>query len=383
VEADHPPLRLGYDAKRLFQNFTGLGNYSRTLLRNLVRYYPTETYHLFTPKVVSNTETQFFQQEKIFHVHTPQSRFRNYWRTFSVKDDSRKHQIQLYHGLSHEIPLGLPKTGIKSVVTIHDLVFKHYPTYFPFIDRQVYDAKFRYSCKNADAVVAISKSTKEDIMHFYDIPAEKIEVIYQTCHDRFKTPLPEHALQAVMEQYELPENFMLYVGSIIPRKNLLGIVKAMSMMPKDFYLPLVVIGSGTSYKKKVLQHLRKHRLEKYVHFPKVRYEDLPALYQQAEVFLYPSYYEGFGIPIIEALYSQTPVLTTNVSSLPEAAGPGAHYVHPEHPSEIAEGIKNILNDSVYREQLVEEGYAYVQQFDSEPTTQAMMELYRKVLAGEK
>ncbi len=378
MQTDHP-LRLGYDAKRLFQNFTGLGNYSRTLLRNLVRYFPDEKYHLFTPKVVDNTETHFFRQPQHFKVHISPSRFRNYWRTFSIKDDLRKQQIQVYHGLSHEIPVGLPQTGIKSVVTIHDLIFKHYPDYFPFWDRQIYDAKFSYSCKHADAVVAISESTKDDIVRFFDISPEKIEVIYQTCHDRFKTPLPEHTLRAVMEQYDLPENFMLYVGSIIPRKNLLGIVEAMSMMPKDFYLPLVVIGNGKSYKKKVLQHLRKHRLEKYVHFPKVRYEDLPALYQNAEVFLYPSYYEGFGIPIIEALYSQTPVLTTNVSSLPEAAGPGAHYVHPEHSPEIAEGIKSILGDTVYREKLVEEGYDYVQKFDSEPTTQAMMNLYRRIL----
>lgn len=379
MQADQPPpLRLGYDAKRLFQNFTGLGNYSRTLIRNLVRFYPEHSYHLFAPNIISNTETQFFLQHKSLHVHTPRTRFKNYWRTFSIKKDVQQAKIQLYHGLSHELPVGLHKTGIRTVVTIHDLIFKHYPNQFPFIDRQLYDAKFSYSCKHADAVVAISESTKQDIIHFYNIPPEKIHVIYQTCHDRFKTPLPEHTLDAVLQQYELPEEFMLYVGSIIPRKNLLGIVEAINLLPKSLRLPLVVIGKGGAYKKKVERYIQKNKLENWVLFPEVRYEDLPALYQQAQLFLYPSYYEGFGIPIIEALFCQTPVLTARTSSLPEVGGPGAHYVHPDHPEEIATGIEAILTDTAYREKLVDEGYDYVQQFGNEPTTDAMMRLYKSL-----
>ena len=143
-------LRLGFDAKRLFNNFTGLGNYSRTLVRNLATYYPHNTYFLYTPKVTKNEETQFFINSPLFNLQLPSGRMGAYWRSYGVRKDLQKHKVQLYHGLSHEIPFGLEKLGIPGVVTIHDLVFKHHPEYYPWTDRLIYDQKFRYACRHAD-----------------------------------------------------------------------------------------------------------------------------------------------------------------------------------------------------------------------------------------
>lgn len=371
--------RIGYDAKRLFNNFTGLGNYSRTLLRNLADYYADNAYFLYTPQVVKNEETHFFLNSALFHVHQPQGRFKNWWRLSGVKKDLQKHKIDLFHGLSHEIPLGMHKTGTPSVVTIHDLVFKRYPHYFPWADRQIYDRKFRYACRHADRIVAISESTKRDIINYYGVKPEKVEVIYQSVHERFMREKAPKVIEQILRRYQLPEHFLLYVGSIIERKNLLNLVKALPQLPGEIRLPLVVVGQGKTYKKQVQSYIRQQGLEKQVIFTAVDFEDLPGLYQRASAFIYPSYYEGFGIPLMEALFSRTPVVTSNVSSLPEAGGPGASLINPDDPAAIAEAITEILEDTELRAKKIELGAAYAQQFRGEPLTRRMMAVYEGLL----
>ncbi len=371
--------RIGYDAKRLFNNFTGLGNYSRTLLRNLANFYPDNVYFLYTPRVVKNDETQFFLNSPMFSVQMPRRGSRAYWRSWGMKKALRKHKIQLYHGLSHEIPIGMQQTGIKSVVTIHDLVFKHYPQQYSFFDRQIYDFKFKYACQNADQIIAISESTRQDIIKFYNIPPEKIEVIYQSCHERFMQERSPKTIEATLKRYKLPRDYFFHVGSIIERKNLLGIVQALELLPPDLRLPLVVLGEGKAYKQHVLDYIARKGLEDRVIFLKADFDDMPALYQQAKVFLYPSFYEGFGIPVLEALFSRTPVITSNVSSLPEAGGPHAYLVDPAQPEAIAKGIRQILTDEALRAHMVEQGYAHAQQFRGEPLTEQLMDLYKKML----
>jgi len=375
-------LRIGYDAKRLFNNFTGLGNYSRTLLANLSDYYPDQAYFLYTPRVVKNEETHFFLNSALFNVHFPKRGPGGWWRSVGVKKELKKHKIQLFHGLSHEIPFGLKKTGVKSVVTIHDLIFKRYPGHYALMDRVIYDLKLKYACENADHIVAISESTKRDIMEFYDVPANRISVIYQSCHERYMQEKTNKTLQNVRQRYNLPQEYMLTVGSITERKNLMGMVQALEQLPDEDRVPLVVVGKGKNYKNQILQYLKKNRLEKWVHFVDASFDDLPAVYQNASLFLYPSFFEGFGIPVLEALFSGLPVITSNVSSLPEAGGPGALLVDPAQPEAIAEGIKRILNDSAYREALIHNGYQHAQQFRGEPLTHQMMDLYEQLVGEE-
>ncbi|MEZ4987094.1 MAG: glycosyltransferase family 1 protein [Saprospiraceae bacterium] len=215
--------RIGYDAKRLFNNFTGLGNYSRTLLRNLAAYYPDEEYFLYTPTIKRHDQTRYFLDSPMFNVHTPSGMQRLLWRSRGVVNDMARHEVELYHGLSHEIPQGLGKKGIPAVVTIHDLIFKHYPEQYRWWDRQVYDYKFRYACEQSQYVIAISESTKQDVMAFYGIPEEKIRVVYQSCHEGFMVKKPLKTQEAVITKYGLPPDFFLYVGSLIPRKTCWGL----------------------------------------------------------------------------------------------------------------------------------------------------------------
>lgn len=374
-------MRIGFDAKRLYNNFTGLGNYSRTLLTNLQRAYPEDNYYLYTPKIRETPETNDFLQNPGYHTVLPARGMKSYWRACSVKQNLKKDGIELYHGLSHEIPLNIQKTGIKSVVTIHDIIYKTYPDMFPAIDRCFYDLKFRYSCKHADKVIAISESTKRDIIHYFGTPEEKIEVIYQAINPIFYKLQEKEQTEQIIRQHNIPADFLLYVGAINSRKNLLSILKAYEFLPKDLQLPLVIIGNGGQYKTEVLKYAETHQLSHLIilinNLSDTR--TLQAFYQNASIFIYPSFYEGFGLPVTEALLSRTPVITSGISSLPEAGGQAAWYADPGSPEEIATGIKAILTDSAKREAMKEEGYQYAhRQFAPELLTSQVHRLYHSL-----
>ncbi len=373
-------LRLGYDAKRLFHNFTGLGNYSRSLLSDLQRYYPQHEYHLYSPKLGQHPRTEIFRNNPPWQLHTATGGPAAYWRSYGIRKDLQQQGIQLFHGLSHELPIGLKKTKVRSVVTIHDLIFKSHPELFPFVDRHIYDWKFRYACRNADQIVAISESTRQDIIRWYGIAPEKIKVVYQTCHEQFKQAIPAEQITRVRTHYNLPQAYLLSVGALIERKNLLGLIKAWERLPKSLQIPIVVVGEGAPYRRRIEQHLVGKAWEKSVIFlDRLQFSDLPALYHEAEALVYPSFYEGFGIPLIEALFCGTPTLTSQVSSLPEAAGPGAQYVDPNDEKSLLAGLQTLLDSTAYRDALQSKGKAYVQQFHSEPLAKAMMAVYQKAL----
>jgi glycosyltransferase involved in cell wall biosynthesis len=374
---------LAFDAKRLFNNPTGLGNYARTLLHNLVEYYPEHQYHLYSPSIPPKPFNEFFRHSPDFHRHTAGGMPQALWRSFGIKRNLRQQQIDLFHGLSHEIPIGLAATKIKTVVTMHDLIIKTWPQTFKPFDRSIYNWKFNYACSQADHIVAISESTKQDLIKYYGTEESKISVIYQTCSEAFKISLSEKNLQQVRERYQLPTSYLLYVGSIIERKNLLRLLEAIRLLPKNLALPLVVVGEGSGeYLKKVQDYIRQHQLGDRIHFPKgVSNEDLPAIYQQAELFCYPSSYEGFGIPILEALYSKVPVLTSPLSSLPEAAGPHAFYAHPDQAEQLSVQLNNALTNTDLRSIAIEKGFEHALKFDSEKLTERMMGCYLKVMSG--
>ncbi|MEO1713272.1 MAG: glycosyltransferase family 1 protein, partial [Bacteroidota bacterium] len=348
-------MRIGYDAKRLFFNRTGLGNYSRTTLQHLAMAFPEQEYILFSPKRPAPGSYPSFQAPP-FQVKTA-SGPKAWWRSFGQTKDWETHGIDLYHGLSNELPFTSEKAKIPTIVTIHDLIFKEYPQTYPWFDRQVYDLKSRRSCQLATKVVAISASTKRDLIRWYEIPAEKIEVIYQPVAEHYYKPLPDGQVEKVRQQYQLPETFLLSVGTIEARKNLGLVIEALGQIPKAQRPPLVVVGKPTSYKKKVVDKIRKHQLDLQVlWFDWLEdYRDLQALYQAATLLVYPSKYEGMGLPVIEAQLSGTTAITSTVSSLPEAGGEHAILVDPENPEELAAQIQVLLSDHDLRIQKAEAG----------------------------
>jgi len=383
-------MNIGFDAKRAYHNGTGLGHYSRTLLNSLSEYYPEHQYYLFNPKSPGSFEVRGTNIHEVLPQGFLSKTFSSAWRSSWVKKDLQQLKINLYHGLSHEIPIGINTTGIKSVVTIHDLIHERYPEQYSAIDVKIYSKKFRYACEHADKIIAISEQTKRDIIEFYKTPEEKIAVCYQSCNPAFAKKVSEEEKNKVKELYGLPEQFFLSVGSIIERKNLLNICKAMFLLRNELDIPLIVIGDGGKYKQQVKDYIIQNGLEKKIIFLSETQSakssqsfksaaDFPAIYQLATAMIYPSFFEGFGIPVVEALWSKMPVITSNLSCLPEAGGDGAYYVNPGSPEEIAEGMKKIYADKQFADALVERGWQHVQDFTPEKCAAAVMDVYKKVL----
>ncbi|MBX2932561.1 MAG: glycosyltransferase family 4 protein [Chitinophagaceae bacterium] len=381
-------MNIGFEAKRAFYNGTGLGHYSRTLISSLATYFSEHEYYLFTPK-----NTELFNTTTFHNIHTitpisfPSNLLTSFWRSSWVKKDLKKLNIQLYHGLSHEIPLGMKTTNIPSVVTMHDLIFERYPEQYKPIDVKIYRKKFQHACKYADKVIAISKQTKQDLVQFYKVPEQKIDICYQSCNPAFAQKVSEEEKQNIKKLYNLPDEYFLYVGSIVERKNLLQICKGIHLLKDTLQIPLVVIGEGGDYKKIVKEYINTHQLQDKIIFLSEKYhhptfktaQDFPAIYQQAVCMIYPSFFEGFGIPVLEALWSNIPVITSNASCMPETGGNAAYYVNPNSEKEMADALYNVYTDISLRKSMVEKGIVHAQQFTQQKCAATVMDVYKKLI----
>ncbi|MBA7543225.1 D-inositol-3-phosphate glycosyltransferase [subsurface metagenome] len=285
--------------------------------------------------------------------------------------------MDIYHGLSNELPLALHQSAIKSVVTIHDLIFMRYPRWYKPIDRVIYKNKFGYSSRIADRIIAISKQTKSDLVNYLNIDEKKIEVIYQGCNESFRQVLSENDKLKVKEKWQLPEEYILYVGTIEERKNLLSVIKSLHL--GKISVPLIVVGRQTGYYGKIRKYIDQHSL-KQIHFLKeVPVTDLPGIYQMASLFIYPSVFEGFGIPVLEALYSRIPVITSKGGCFCEVGGELSVYVDPGDIDEIIDAIVRILTNKQLRDEMKDTGYTHAQQFSNERIAGQIMALYKRLL----
>ena len=356
-------MKIGFDAKRYYHNHTGIGNYSRAIIKGLQALYPDDDYLLYDEKTFS--------------------------RTFRLGRKAARDGCELFHGLSNELPADILKSGVRSIVTLHDTAWRTYPQMYHWIDRQLYDYKYGRSCHIANHVLAISESTKKDVMRFYDIPEVKISVIYQPVQELFYKPLSSDeadrliadAVSSGMLSAALPKDFILNVGSINSRKNLLGLVRALELIPAEQRPPLLVVGNGHEYKRDVMNYITKHHLERYVRIETGVSDNkvLQALYSKALLMAYPSHYEGFGLPVVEAALQGCPILTSNVSSLPEAAGPGALLCDPADIESIHKYLTELLDDSSMAQRLAEVAEEYARcHFDPRTLTEQLHELYLKI-----
>ena len=369
--------KIGYEAKRIYNNTTGLGNYSRDLIRILSTYYPENSYYLYHPN--KNKKIEFKNSNTSIVEKAPNSTFNryftNYWRQFSIIKDLKKDKISLFHGLSGELPFNLNTNNIKSAVTIHDLIFLRFPKFYNWFDRKIYSYKFKKACQQATKVIAISEQTKKDIITFFSINPSKIEVLYQGCSNVFKEQFDSNKKNEVVKKYNLPDKFILNVGTIEERKNIFVVVKAI----QNTNIKLVIIGKKTKYSKRIEMFVHNNNMTSQVQFLSgLSLEELAITYQLATLFIYPSLYEGFGIPIIEALYSKTPVITSNLSCLPEAGGPHSMYIDPTNIEEIKAAITLLIDNDALKKNMKEKGFDFVQKFNDDIIAKNMMDFYTKI-----
>jgi glycosyltransferase involved in cell wall biosynthesis len=360
-------VKIGFDAKRVFNNFTGLGNYSRFVIDGLLEHYPENQYVLYTPKIRQHPEVQKYiglevrQPEK----GTPGA----WWRTFSIANDIKKDKLDVYHGLSNELPLRKP-AGLKTVITVHDLIFLRFPEYYGFIDVSIYKWKLKRACESADVIVAVSRQTANDLKDFLGIDEKKLRVVYQGCHPQFYKRAED-----VRKKYSLPDRFILYVGTIEKRKNAGLIIKALSRMKNK--IPLVLVGRPTKYMAELQALIERYSLSDYVTFiHNASFTDLPGIYQSASLFVYPSVFEGFGIPIVEAIASGVPVITSNGSCFSEAGGSDCIYVNPSNYEELADSMTMVLENSSLRTTMVDGSRKYIERFAPDVIAGELVKIYR-------
>lgn len=386
-------MNIGFDAKRAAQNRTGLGNYSRFVIRILSEKFAGNQYHLYTPKPHRMPYLQEIPTLKHLFLHFPPqgiwSRLRSLWRVWGITKDIQKDGIQIFHGLSNELPLniGTPEQrkmktggkGCKYIVTVHDLIFIHTPQYYHWIDRQIYNFKFRRACRCADRVIAVSEYTKQEIMHYYHTPESKIDVVYQGCDPVFSQEIEEGKLQEVKARYQLPDKFVLYVGSIEERKNLMLVAKAMAELNRRAAIHVVAVGRRTAYVDQIQDFLKAQGIDHLFHFyHQVPYADLPSFYKWASTFAYPSRIEGFGIPLLEAISSGVPAIGCTGSCLEEAGGSNSIYVNPDDAKGMADAILRTCTDEPLRQHMISEGKKYALNFSDEKLSNDLMKVYENL-----
>ena len=360
-------LTIAVDAKRLFHNKEGLGQYARTLMKAMQEQHPKHQYVLCTP-TISNAYPYFLDEDRFTILQAPTKSWSWYWRQKGIVKDLKKLDVDIYIGLSNEIPKGLRSANIKSVVSIHDLLYKTFPKQFSAIDRLIYHRKFTHATKEADAIMVTSKSTKADLHKYHKVTSKSVHVIYQS------TVMVEDDIVPLDQR-----SHFLAVGTINERKNLDLLVEGYKRLPEAGRKRVIVIGKGKKYEVKLRQKVKEYGLEEHFDFKgHVSSEDLYGLYRHAIALIFPSKYEGFGRPVVEALSLGTPVITGNNSSLPEVVGKHGIIIEYDRPELLTEAMVEITKIST-SEQLLKDRKHHLKQFTPKEHIKLIMNMLAQII----
>ena len=371
-------MHIGFDAKRVFFNGSGLGNYSRSSVENLCNYFPEDKYTLFSPK---EGNPQNFNVELCPDIVYPtgiMSAVPSIWRSYAMSSSIKNSGVDIFHGLSNELPCDIKRANVKSVVTLHDLIFIRYPKLYKPLDRVLYVQKYGDSCRKADHVIAISNQTKDDLVNFLDINPDKISVVYQGCSPIFYNESTQAQKVELRVKYNLPSEFILSVGTLETRKNLMLTLRAISEGNLD--INIVACGRWTPYVNELMEYAQKSGIsDKITFIHDVKFLELPTLYQMSRALVYASIFEGFGIPIIEGLNSGIPVITTKGGVFTETGGDACLYVDLNSVDSMIDALTRAVNDSELRLSLKTLGAQHVLQFREQETASNMRKIYQKMI----
>lgn len=350
-------MNIGYDAKRAFMNRSGLGNYSRHLIKGMISHYPENQFVLYTPKQkIAFLEAVDAQAKIVEPKHFWHKWMHAFWRTYKITNEPSFEMLNVYHGLSAELPKKINQWKGKKVVTIHDLIFEYYPQYYPLFDRFIYRNKVRHACEVADVIICASLQTKHDLVERYHVTENKIKVVYQICDERYAIKEKIGHNEVNQTKFGISRPYIISVSSFNPRKNQLRLIEAFakSNLAEDYQL--VLVGNGKSFIHKAESLIRNLKLEQKVIILSNLSNDLVVeLYHKACAMAYVSEYEGFGIPILEGFSSGIPVLTSNTSSMKEIGMGAAILVNPFDVEEISAGLQQLVGDTQNNQRLVAAG----------------------------
>ena len=364
-------MRVAIDARKVHD--FGIGTYTRNLLRHLARMDRETEYVLLCQAMDLGLAAQLGPNFRAVLEPSPNYSIRE---QIHVPWVLRRERPDVFHAPHYVLPPAVP---CRSVVTIHDCIHLMFPQYLPNRAAYVYArASMWMAARRSDLILTVSEASKRDILRFFNVPPEKIVVVYNAIDERFRATPSEEDVARVRERYQLDHGFVLYVGNIKPHKNLVRLIEAFDALRKGGFehLKLLIIGDEISKLPALRRAVHEHKLHKHVRF--LGYlpdETLAVLYRLAAVFVFPSLYEGFGLPPLEAMASGTPVVTSNVSSLPEVAGGAAVLVDPYDVRSIVDGITRVLTDPVLAAELRARGIERAREFSWERSVARTRELY--------
>lgn len=372
------PYTIGIDARKV-QDF-GIGTYIRNLVRSLAEIDRENDYVLLTGLQGREALAELPENFRVVIERSPVYSMRELaalsWRLWRLR-------LDLYHATHYVLPIAPPS---RVVVTIHDIIHLLYPQFLPNRLAFIYAQRMmRRSLARADRVIAVSENTKSDLMEYFEVDGSTIEVIHNGVDETFRHKLSEMDLDRWLRQLGIRRPYLLFVGNPKPHKNLDRVIQAYARAVElaDFDAPLVCVGDRTAAQFKLRQRAEQLGIADRLYLlGHVAQEALPALYQGATLFLYPTLYEGFGLPVVEAMASGTPVLTSNTSALKEVAGGHAHLVDPLDCERMAKAIARLVTDDDYREKLAEKGMARAADFRWDLCARQTLEVYRGVLEAK-
>jgi glycosyltransferase involved in cell wall biosynthesis len=367
-------VRVAIDARKLHD--FGIGTYIRNILRQLSRLDRQTEYTLICQPRDRDLAGSLGENFRIAVDHSGPYSVRE---QFSIPWTLARTRANVFHEPHYVLP---PLTLCRSVVTIHDCIHLRFPQYLPKRSALAYArAQMSAAARRSHHILTVSEASKRDILEFFDVPPDKITVVYNAIDDRFATAPREDTVRNVAERYQLQGDFALYVGNVKPHKNLERLMDAFHQVRQSGLdqLKLVIIGDEISKYAALRRAVHKYNLHKYVRFLGFLPDDMLAVvYRLASVFVFPSLYEGFGLPPLEAMASGTPVVTSNVSSLPEVVGNAALLVDPTDPSAIADAMRRVLTEPALQAELRAKGLARAREFSWERSVRQIRDIYLRV-----
>ncbi len=370
-------MKIGWNVSVLKKQLSGVGNYIEKILKQVKKLGLSNKIVLFGSNNNYNYKSLNFENLILYNkIISKKKLLRVIWEQIFLPLKLRQLDVDILHCPAHVIPIFSKQ---KSILTIHDLAFKLFPKTFKWQNRIYLNFIVPLSIKRADKIIAVSNNTKNDIVKEYNVNPNKINVIYNGLDEKFKILKEDTVINKLKAKYELPQNFILYLGTLEPRKNLKNLIKAFDNLEESNKKLVIAGGKGWLYKD-IFSLVREKKLENDIIFTGyVDKEDIVPLYNAATLFVYPSLYEGFGLPPLEAMACGTPVITSNVSSLPEVVGDAAITVDPKNINELSEAISNVLSNEDLQNEIIQRGIERAKLFTWENAAIETVKVYEEVL----
>lgn len=368
--------KIGLNITPMLGQKTGIGWYTYKIIEKLIErnknIYIGEVFNFYRRHDINKIRNNIKKIEIEENIFFPRRLFNKLNYIFSYNLFFKKKK-EIYHFFSFKIP---KKIKGKVVVTIHDMIYKIYPETTQIKNMDKFDKEINHSIIMSDKIIAVSEATKKDILRYFNISEKKIEVIYPGVEDElYKTYIFK---KQSIKKYKIGTKYILFLGTLEPRKNIVNIIKSFERANLKEIKLVITGGKGWKYEEIFEAYKNSPCKDKIQMLDYIAEEDKIALYKGAELFIFPSLYEGFGMPVLEAMAAGTPVITSNISSLPEVAGDAAILVNPYDIDEISKAIKNIIGDEVLKKEMIRKGLEQAKKFTWENSVKKLEKIYSEL-----